>query len=106
MVLFGQTHKEFLRPYVSLPDGIPSHDTFRRVFSMLEPDVLRTCLNDCGKDYCRVTVRKTNLFRQEKTHGRVTREQGQQRPVYSQSQDIRKSRVRRTKESGRQGATK
>ncbi|MDR0364928.1 MAG: transposase family protein, partial [Bacteroidales bacterium] len=40
MVLFAQTHKEFLTSYVSLPNGIPSHDTFRRVFSMLEPDVL------------------------------------------------------------------
>jgi hypothetical protein len=39
MVLFARTHKEFLHPYVSLPNGIPSHDTFRRVFSMLEPEV-------------------------------------------------------------------
>jgi hypothetical protein len=50
MVLFAQTHQEFLQPYVSLSNGIPSHDTFRRVFSLLEPDVLRTCLNDYGKD--------------------------------------------------------
>jgi hypothetical protein len=50
MVLFARTHKEFLQPYVSLPHGIPSHDTFRRVFSMLEPEVLHACLNDYGKD--------------------------------------------------------
>jgi hypothetical protein len=44
MALFARTHKEFLQPYVSLPHGIPSHDTFRRVFSVLEPEVLRECL--------------------------------------------------------------
>ncbi|MDR0682788.1 MAG: transposase family protein, partial [Dysgonamonadaceae bacterium] len=46
MVLFAKSHKEFLRPYAELPNGIPSHDTFRRVFSLLEPDILRRCLND------------------------------------------------------------
>jgi hypothetical protein len=50
MVLFACTHKEFLQSYESLPNGIPSHDTFRRVFSMLEPEVLRVCSNDYGKD--------------------------------------------------------
>jgi predicted transposase YbfD/YdcC len=50
MVLFGKTHKAFLREYISLPNGIPSHDTFRRVFSILEPNVLRACLNEYGKD--------------------------------------------------------
>jgi hypothetical protein len=33
MVLFAKSHKDFLRPYAELPNGIPSHDTFRRVFS-------------------------------------------------------------------------
>jgi hypothetical protein len=30
MVLFAQSHKEFLKPYATLPNGIPSHDTFSR----------------------------------------------------------------------------
>ena len=50
MVLFGNTHESFLREYIELPNGIPSHDTFNRVFSVLEPDLLRKCLNDYGKD--------------------------------------------------------
>jgi len=50
MVLFGKTHRDFLQDYISLPNGIPSHDTFRRVFSMLAADILRKCLNDYGKD--------------------------------------------------------
>jgi len=50
MVLFGKTHKTFLQEYLSLSNGIPSEDTFERVFSAVEPDVLRICLNDYGKD--------------------------------------------------------
>ncbi|MDR0749316.1 MAG: transposase family protein, partial [Tannerellaceae bacterium] len=50
MVLFAKSHKEFLKPYTVLSNGIPSHDTFRRVFSLLNPDILRRCLNDYGKD--------------------------------------------------------
>jgi predicted transposase YbfD/YdcC len=50
MVLFGKTHRDFLNDYLSLPNGIPSHDTFRRVFSMLDAEVFRKCLNAYGKD--------------------------------------------------------
>jgi predicted transposase YbfD/YdcC len=50
MVLFGKTHKTFLQEYILLANGIPSEDTFERVFSAVEPDVLRVCLNDYGKD--------------------------------------------------------
>jgi hypothetical protein len=50
MVIFAKSHKEFLRPYASLPNGIPPRDSFRRVFSLLNPDILRRCLNDYGKD--------------------------------------------------------
>ena len=50
MVLFGKTHKTFLQEYITLANGIPSEDTFERVFSAIEPDVLRVCLNDYGKD--------------------------------------------------------
>jgi predicted transposase YbfD/YdcC len=34
--LFGQSRKEWLGTFLSLPNGIPSHDTFRRVFGALE----------------------------------------------------------------------
>lgn len=32
MVLFAQSNESFLREFVELPNGIPSHDTFNRVF--------------------------------------------------------------------------
>jgi predicted transposase YbfD/YdcC len=34
--LFGETRKEWLKTFLALPQGIPSHDTFRRVFGALE----------------------------------------------------------------------
>jgi hypothetical protein len=34
---YGKTKEEWLRPYLRLPGGIPSHDTFNRFFSALDP---------------------------------------------------------------------
>ncbi len=41
--LYGETKEEWLRKYLELPAGIPSHDTFNRVFSLLDPEALRAC---------------------------------------------------------------
>src|SRR5215212_6716285 len=40
---FGGTKEGWLRTFLSLPNGIPSHDTFGRVFRLLDPDELRRC---------------------------------------------------------------
>ncbi len=37
--LFGKHKKEWLSTFLSLPNGIPSHDTFNRFFASLDPDV-------------------------------------------------------------------
>src|SRR6202011_2623637 len=37
MVEFGQAKEEFLRLFLRLEHGIPSHDTFSRVFRLLKP---------------------------------------------------------------------
>lgn len=34
---FGKAKRDWLRTFLRLPNGIPSHDTFRRVFSLLDP---------------------------------------------------------------------
>jgi hypothetical protein len=36
--LFGQSKKDWLRTFLALPNGIPSHDTFGRVFAALDPE--------------------------------------------------------------------
>lgn len=35
---FGKTRKEFLSKYLDLTNGIPSHDTFNRFFSLFNPE--------------------------------------------------------------------
>lgn len=35
MEVFGREHEGFLRNYLELPNGIPSHDTIQRVFAMV-----------------------------------------------------------------------
>jgi len=44
--LYGREQQEFLRGVLgfSLPNGIPSHDTFTRVFARLNPQSLEKCL--------------------------------------------------------------
>jgi predicted transposase YbfD/YdcC len=37
MEQFGHAKREWLRCFLELPNGIPSHDTFRRVFLLLDP---------------------------------------------------------------------
>ena len=40
MEVFGKEHERFLRNYLELPNGIPSHDTIQRVFAMVPPEFL------------------------------------------------------------------
>ena len=41
---FGRSKEEFFRRFLELPNGIPSHDTFRRVFQAVCPQALQRCL--------------------------------------------------------------
>lgn len=40
---FGKAKLEWLRTFLKLPNGIPSHDTFGRVFSILDPIEFSKC---------------------------------------------------------------
>src|SRR5579885_3621171 len=41
--LFGLAKKDWFSRFLRLPNGIPSHDTFRRVFCLLHPRVFEGC---------------------------------------------------------------
>jgi predicted transposase YbfD/YdcC len=43
IVLFAQKRLAWFRRFLKLPNGVPSHDTFERVFSKLEPCALQCC---------------------------------------------------------------
>lgn len=42
--LFARSKEEFLREFLALDGGIPSHDTFSRLFRLLEPTAFAACL--------------------------------------------------------------
>lgn len=41
--LWGLSNLEWLRTFLTLPNGIPSHDTFGRVFARLDPQAFQRC---------------------------------------------------------------
>jgi len=38
IALYGRSKLVWLRTFLELPNGIPSHDTFRRVFMLIDPE--------------------------------------------------------------------
>jgi hypothetical protein len=43
---YGQAKQEWLTSFLSLPNGIPSHDTFARVFARIEPTEFERCFTN------------------------------------------------------------
>jgi predicted transposase YbfD/YdcC len=64
--LFGKTKQKWLAGFLELPHGIPSHDTFGRVFSLLDPEAFRSSF----LSWMRAV--------QEVTHGQVVAVDGKQ----------------------------
>jgi hypothetical protein len=40
---YGRAKHDWLKTFLELPNGIPSHDTFRRVFCLLKPAAFQDC---------------------------------------------------------------
>src|SRR4028119_265695 len=43
MALYGRSKLSWLQQFLPLPNGIPSHDTFRRVLMLLQPHAFERC---------------------------------------------------------------
>ncbi len=43
--LFGKSKHKWFKNFLELPNGIPSHDTFSRVFSLLNLEKLQECFH-------------------------------------------------------------
>jgi predicted transposase YbfD/YdcC len=43
IALFGEKRKAWFEKFLALPNGIPSHDTFERVFDRLDPKAFQRC---------------------------------------------------------------
>jgi len=48
---FGKANEEWLRSFLLLPNGIPSHDTFGRVLAALDPEALESALSAFVRDF-------------------------------------------------------
>jgi len=46
IAFYGQDHEAWLRTFLRLPNGIPSHDTFRYVFTRLDPAAFQRCFGE------------------------------------------------------------
>ena len=69
MVLFGKERGHSLDGLLNLPNGIPSHDTFSRVFSILDSTSLEKSLADYGKDILEILSEKQIAIDGKKLRG-------------------------------------
>src|SRR5262245_1566536 len=52
---FGQAREQWLRRFLELPNGIPSHDTFNRVLAALDRTKFAACFGRWMADLCAAT---------------------------------------------------
>jgi predicted transposase YbfD/YdcC len=53
IALFGRAKLDWFARFLELPNGIPSHDTFNRVFAKLNPDSFQECFVEWMNAVCR-----------------------------------------------------
>lgn len=76
MVLFGTTKGKEFPDLLSLSAGVPSHDTFNRVFQIIDCELLRKCLTDCGKDIIDILSEKQICLDGKKLRGENPQSRG------------------------------
>ena len=83
MVEFGKQRKDWLSTILELSHGIPSHDTFNRVFQLIDPEALKTCLQASGEDLLALVKEKQICLDGKKLRGTSPRSRGSGRSARS-----------------------
>jgi len=52
---YGNAKEIWLKQFLKLPEGIPTHDTFNRVFSAIDPAQMEKCFINWVKSVCELT---------------------------------------------------
>src|SRR5260221_1475306 len=50
IALFGESKQDWLKQWLELPNGIPSADTFKRVFELLDSQAFERCFRGWVQD--------------------------------------------------------
>jgi predicted transposase YbfD/YdcC len=58
IALYGRSKQAWLKSFLALPNGIPSHDTFRRVFMLIDPDAFEVCFSRGVQAWARGVARE------------------------------------------------
>jgi predicted transposase YbfD/YdcC len=53
---FGHAKSAFFKRFLDLPNGIPSHDTFNRVFARIQPEQFQTCFLGWVRDLVQLSA--------------------------------------------------
>lgn len=69
MVTFSQERYDWLQTKLELPNGIPSHDTFNRIFQIIDPEELRLILEKDGEVLLESVRGKLVVFDGKKMRG-------------------------------------
>lgn len=81
MVLYGRSKESWLRSFLALPNGIPAHDTFRRVFMLIDPAAFEAAFESWVRSFGEMPDREVvaidgKTLRRSFDHGR------EQRPLH------------------------
>src|SRR5437764_14719236 len=69
IALYGRNKLGWLRSFLTLAHGVPSHDTFRRVFMPIDPDAFEACFSAWAQSFAAVVHREVGAI-DGKTLGR------------------------------------
>jgi hypothetical protein len=69
MHLFSKERGSEFKALLKLPNGVPSGDTFERVFKKIKSESLQNCLDNCGKEILENLSEKKTVLDGKKLKG-------------------------------------